>query len=400
MQIFAVLGSHPELSIAEIEAVTGAKPTYSNNEVAVFDDVDLELTKLQARLGGTQKVGFVIGSLPATIIPSEPKANRGISRLPLVARDDKEELVSFLASQLTEIVPDGKINFGISAYDDKLSKTTNSLGLEIKKTLKESGKSARFVTSKEPTLSSVVVKKNHLLDRGAEFVLLIINNEIVIGQTAAVQDFEDWSHRDYDRPARDPKRGMLPPKLARIMINLSGIDPANATLLDPFCGSGTVPMEAAMVGFDNLIGGDSSESAIEDTRENLEWLKSEGYDVPSFELINSKAVDLVDLEVDAIITEPYLGKPRTGKESIATVKKMVSEIEALYRDSFSTLADLLKPGGKFVLAIPVHFVDGDQIKPQVDKIFPPDKFKIIGQPTLYKQKGQYIGREITKIRLK
>ena len=35
-----------------------------------------------------------------------------------------------------------------------------------------------------------------------------------------MQDFEQWGARDYGRPSRDAVRGMLPPKLARMMVNL------------------------------------------------------------------------------------------------------------------------------------------------------------------------------------
>jgi hypothetical protein len=37
----------------------------------------------------------------------------------------------------------------------------------------------------------------------------------------ALQDFESYSKRDYGRPARDPRTGSLPPKLAQILINLA-----------------------------------------------------------------------------------------------------------------------------------------------------------------------------------
>jgi len=76
------------------------------------------------------------------------------------------------------------------------------------------------------------VEENDLLASGGEHVLMGVEGKLMIGQTEAVQPYKQWSARDFGRPARDPKSGMLPPKLARLMINLSGVDPKGKTILD------------------------------------------------------------------------------------------------------------------------------------------------------------------------
>ena len=86
-----------------------------------------------------------------------------------------------------------------------------------------------------------------------------------LAQTEAVQPFEQFSARDFGRPGRDDLSGMLPPKLAIIMINLAQT-PLNSILLDPFCGSGTILSEAVLLGYTNLIGTDISEKAIADSK--------------------------------------------------------------------------------------------------------------------------------------
>ena len=57
-----------------------------------------------------------------------------------------------------------------------------------------------------------------------------------LGQTLVVQPFKVLSKRDFGRPARDDHSGMLPPKLAQIMINLArrNDDISTKTILDPF----------------------------------------------------------------------------------------------------------------------------------------------------------------------
>src|SRR5205823_3602162 len=87
----------------------------------------------------------------------------------------------------------------------------------------------------------------------------------------AVQPFEQFSARDFGRPGRDDLSGMLPPKLAIIMINLAANDTISV-LLDPFCGSGTILSEALLLGYKNLIGSDISEKAVADTKTNLDWI--------------------------------------------------------------------------------------------------------------------------------
>ena len=98
--------------------------------------------------------------------------------------------------------------------------------------------------------------------------ITIIDGAVFV--TKAIQPIESLGERDFGRPYRDAKSGMLPPKLAMMMINLAG-QSLGATILDPFCGSGTILMEAATIGYTNLMGSDISPKAIDDTRQNFAW---------------------------------------------------------------------------------------------------------------------------------
>lgn len=389
MHAFAILGSNPALSIAELETVTKKPILNQSPQVAIFDDENLSLTELQRTLGGAQKMGHIIGS---------------------VIKSNKQAIVDFLKGPLLDQPSGGKVSFGISIYaleDTKRTKEIQgmqkAIGLELKKHVKQAGLPCRYVVSKNPQLSSADVEKNHLLDRGAEFVFFVTEKEILIGQTRVVQDFEDWSHRDYDRPARNAKRGMLPPKLARIMINLTGVNPKGTTILDPFCGSGTVLMEAAMLEYGKLIGSDISPGAVADTKKNLAWLQEQGVYFKEPELKESTAANtkafLKPLSIDAIATEPFLGNPRKGSESRSDVEAAIRELRGLYQESFSVLTDLLKPGGVMVVASPIHYVN-DQAFPVPTK----DILTNLGlierplsdEPVVYRREGQFVGREIVR----
>ncbi len=139
----------------------------------------------------------------------------------------------------------------------------------------------RYVENKEEALSSVTVAKNGLTNRGREFLISPLFKEgagggqrYSLAKTEAVQPFEQFSARDFGRPGRDDLSGMLPPKLAMIMINLAQTS-LNSILLDPFCGSGTILSEALLLGYKNLIGSDISEKAVEDTKINIDWIAKE-----------------------------------------------------------------------------------------------------------------------------
>jgi tRNA (guanine10-N2)-dimethyltransferase len=381
MQTFAILGSHPKLSIAEIEALIGNKLSKTSDQVAVFEN-EINANKLQSILGGTQKLGEILGSVK-----------------------DHQELEHHLFALLLEKSGDGKLEFGISVYDigapkrtKEIQKYMHKVGIAIKKSVKESGQSVRLVTSNEPTLSTVVVKKNKLITKGIEFVLLVEESEIHIGVTRAIQDFEDWSHRDYDRPKRDAKSGMLPPKLARIMVNLAGVDPKKSYLLDPFCGSGTILMEASLLGFDNVIGSDISQKAINDTRANLNWLMQQNYQIADHTLICSSADYLNDklekASVDVIITEPYLGNPRSGKEKIQEIEYTIKTLTNLYKASFKELDAILKPNGIVVVASPVHYIKEQAFPVPTADILENLGYKAIFEPLLYKREDQFVGRSI------
>jgi len=290
-----------------------------------------------------------------------------------------------------------KIFFGISSYG--VDVPAQKIALAVKKALKMDNISCRWVQSKEKALSSVAVKTNKLLSkRGAEIVFLSylsylsnLSNLSNLGITKTVQPFSEFSQRDYGRPCRDARSGMLPPKLAKIMINLAGVD-ASAVILDPFCGSGTILQEALLMGYKNIIGSDISSKAIADTQKNLDWLGSKARlraEVGLCKLIQSDvrtlAKHIKPNTIDAIITEPYLGPPIKGNESKEKADKIVAELRQLYQDSFDVFTKLIKPKGTVIFICPI--IKGVKVE------FDAGKFKKEKSFT-YSREGQRVKRKI------
>jgi len=345
---YFILGKNPTLSVAEIASVLGKNLDYSlcGNDVLVLDKTIKDPQELQNKLAGVIKIGEIIAEFDGF---------------------DNEKIIAASVEYLKSIQTDKKLRLGLSLYSLKSIKQRSSesskqllrIGLTIKKHIKQEGLNARYVTSKEPNLSAVVVTKNKLIDQGAEFCIIANGDKVLLGVTQVVQPFESFSHRDYDRPARDAYSGMLPPKIAQAMVNLSMQDPKNSTLLDPFCGSGTILQEAALLGFQNIIGSDLEEKAFADTKTNLDWLKGE-YDIgkTEFEVYHQPVESISEIlkpkTVDVIITEPLLGKPLRGHESPDELTNQANELAGLYNKAFEQFKIILKKDGIVVFIFPVY----------------------------------------------
>ncbi|MBI2473478.1 hypothetical protein HYV70_02925 [Candidatus Uhrbacteria bacterium] len=342
--MYFILGSHPLLSLSELKAVLGTDfhPVFQSSAILLNKNASQNPAMLQERLAGVIKIGRIVSSVETW---------------------DVQKITDLITSLLTTVEGKNKISFGLSLYnlDDPqktkgLEKQLDALGLTIKKQLKQKERPVRYVKGKEPRLSSAIVETNGLLTSGGEFALFVSKRGIFIGQTSSIQPFKAWSKRDFGRPRRDAKNGMLPPKLARMMINLSGVNPTDSTILDPFCGSGTVLMEATLMGFKEIIGGDIWQKAMDDTRMNMDWLIEEfQLSQPKMSLYTTSAADLPKVysnPVDTIVTEVFLGNPRTRTINTQEGQRLEQELIPLFHSSFSALKRVLKPSGKAVVAFP------------------------------------------------
>lgn len=340
-----------------------------------------DINTLQKTLGGVIKIGTI------------------------VAKTTETHLAAAMEGYIqTMRISNRKIYFGISAYPPLLD--LKKLALELKKRFKQSGWRSRWVQSQRQTLSSVVVKTNKLLSsRGVEFVIVSHQNALWLGVTQTVQPFDEYSWRDYGRPYRDIVSGMLPPKVAQMMINLAGI-PKEAPLLDPFCGSGTILQEALVLGYKHVVGTDISRKAVNQTVSNIAWLRTKKpTDAPSPSIfvssISALTAKLPAHSIRAIVTEPYLGPPQKGSESEAEIKKNCRQLSKLYKESFQTFTTLLAREGAVVIVMPIIH---NQRLPILEEIYslgfsPEKKFKDIYDDTmrksfLYGRQGQKIWREI------
>lgn len=129
----------------------------------------------------------------------------------------------------------------------------------------------------------------------------------------------------------------LHPKIARVLVNLSSIK-NNETLLDPFCGTGGILLEAGLMGI-KVIGSDIEEKMIKGCKKTLDY-----YEIKNYKLFCSDIGDInkhIDV-VDAVVTDLPYGKSTTTKGE---------EMLKLYKRAFKNISNLLKEDGKAVIGL-------------------------------------------------
>jgi tRNA G10 N-methylase Trm11 len=396
MKYAFILGRNPSLSVAElVRAVPSFTLEGVYDEVAVGSCPELAPGFINL-LGGTVKIAA---------IDSECRN---------IAQITSETLRAALPPR------EGRVIFGISAYGRMNGPQRRSLymeGLALKKAIKDEGRRCRYVVSRETQLSSVVVAKNKLIEEGAEFTVIAAKDKAFLGTTLAIQEFEAYGERDFDRPGRSARRGMLPPKLCQMMINIAKGD-KSLPLLDPFCGSGTVLGEALLLGYSQVIGTDMSEEAVKDTRAYLEWLEARHPEIKGRWRVFASDARLLDKALDpasvgTIVAEPFLGPPQSGRETREQLLSMMKgELVPLYRDALKSLERLLAPNGTAVISFPVFsrklngiFVPSDEMRGTLMPVpLVPSEYSDLRLPStssggvLYERPDQHVGREIVMLK--
>lgn len=373
-QTVFIFGRTPDLSLLELTSLYPQATLVAPTVALVNEPVNTAAT--MRLLGGTVKIAEVAARVPELT---------------------QEVFLSILLRE----AEGRQITFGISTYGGL--NLSNSLSVAIKRQLTERGVRARFIETKhDDILSSVVVAKQHVV----ELVAMKKDGEIMIGVNRAVQDFEDWNKRDSGRPAADPKAGMLPPKVARMIVNvaLTGCDPSrHPMLLDPFCGVGTILMEASLRGA-STIGSDLSEDAVEKAKANLAWMRRT-YPETAALFSNVMVSDATHLarhvpkgSIDAIATEPFMGQAIREQDmarlSAARVKNILKGLEKLYIGSLKEWVGLLKPRARVVIAMPAYVTPSGvfRVKNVVDRC-ERDGYTLLTGPIGYSRPQAVVRRE-------
>lgn len=392
MKHFLVFGTHPRLSLAEFKAMRPlTEPPVTIGSAALVDDPDWDGAFCMNQSGGIVKLGDIVES---------------------IALDDLSPEMLDAIIERTKDRTSYDFGYTMIGATKAANRRFVNLPIQLKKLLRNRGLKSRWVTTKGGApLSPAAVAKLGLTTKGFDFVLVVEQGTVHIGLTTHVQNADAWSLRDYGRPIRDDEAGMLPPKLARMMVNLGRINDGD-TLLDPFCGSGTVLMEAGLsTAATSIIGSDVSEKQINSSQKNMEWCMSQGIlkesDGKRFRYITSDIKNLAkhinEKTIDVIVTEGHLGPLLKGGESQAALDKNRKDIENLWRDALRSLRPLLRPHARLVIVWPSFKTDRGLARVGIDPELTELGYRIMNplegwdesnDPLIYHRPLQRIARRI------
>ena len=279
-----------------------------------------------------------------------------------------------------------------------------------KKVIKKLGKNPRFINQDFKNISSVAIIKEALVKKETDFNFIFVWEKIYFWKTIFVQDIYGYSNRDYSKD-RDMYVGMLPPKLAQIMINISRWK----IIYDPFVWLGTVLIESIFMWNKKVFWSDVNKKIVEITNKNLDNLKNKFNFEKKIIFQNAKYIHEIDFlsEVDAIVTEWYLWEIMTKNNiSIERIEKQRKKLSDLYEWFFSGLKKL---NFKWNIIISFPFWEISDKFLYFEEIYDIiNKYSLIQKllpeniefnetksgSLLYKRNSQLVGREIFSLKIK
>lgn len=392
MKYVAIAGRQPLISLAEIQALYDKAARLVGKKLVFFEideDGEENISPDINRLGGSLKLGRFFDT-------------------------DFSKLAKFLATAH----PEGKITLGISDFSkQKKSGLAKQKSMELKRNLAKMGRSVRVITSNEPEISSATAHHNQLGEKTGCFEIFLIDREIYL--SLGTQNITAYTERDQARPARDAKVGMLPPKLAQILINLCGKLPEGARVLDPFCGTGVILQEAAIMGY-VPYGTDLNERMVEYSKKNLSWLFNERNQkrfkiLPDLIRKKDQIIEAISVgdatnftwegEIDAVAFEGYLGAPMSKPPVDIKFKTEKAKCREIAMGFLKNITPQIKSGTPVVMALPAWLREngkyaGLNILDEIQEMgYNFEKFQDLSQSDLlYYREGQIVAREIIVIR--
>jgi len=328
----ALLGNTPLLSLAELDSILSVEVTRLAKHAAFFSLEDDEAAiELQEKLGGVFKIFKMIQ--------------------PLIEDEAQDQIAAYLSKLASH--QSGKIEFALGFFEQESLEVDSRA---IKKILAINGISSRYLESDTWGLSSAVLTHQRNVH---DLMISKYQDQYWLLETVAVQDADQWSLRDRNKPYVSGKKGMLPPKVARIMVNLAighfqkhDSSDLSPLLYDPFCGTGTVLIEAVTRNC-RIIGSDIDQNSIDGTANNLVWFEKKLNQAIDFNLFQSDVTHakeyLKSKKIDLIVTEPFLGKPNP---KLNELENIFDGLTSLYLGAFKAWIQILKKGSIVVIVFP------------------------------------------------
>ena len=288
----------------------------------------------------------------------------------------------------------------------------SNLGHDVLKNLKDAGLKLKMLGSMHQLEKNTATSKKVLRNKGLEVNVTydLSTKKVVISVTIAVQDYDLWGRIEYKRPVRSMKVGMIPLKLAFIMLNLARIKEGKG-FWDPMAGLGTIVMAGLLKGAYSY-GSDVDHRMVEAMKKNIAWMYEQGlvskplhrvflFDIRKRPKTNKMLANIIRTgRFDAIVTEGYLGprryKPfRSKKHAMFWAKR----VAMLNKQFLKNITSAVRVGGRVVFCMPIFTYakkDGFgklEVEPEINK----NRFKVVKFRTgelVWSRKGAVVARKI------
>lgn len=394
MKSLIIIGNNRAISLAELFSLYGEKNFQSINGNAVLSSLKADEINF-TRIGGSIKLTKIVAELKY-----------------LNWDQIYNESLSILTKYITDKNISTKLNFGISLYGiHKNPRDIINLGNNLKKTLRKTKNNIRFIPNKSLSLNAAQIINNKLTsDNGIELVFYKDGLELYIAQTVTVQDINKYASRDFNRPFRDSRNGMLPPKLAQTIINLAVAENSikESVILDPFCGSGVILQEAILMGA-SALGSDLNPRMVQYSLNNINWL------IDKFHLRMDLLISIDESNAENgkwsnfnfIATETSLGPPINHIPSPSDLKNIINKSNILLENFLKNLINQISLNTRLALAVPIWKINNEYYKlPLIDHLsdlgYNFVEFDSIDSKQLvYIRNDQFVGRQLlTLIKVK
>ena len=212
---------------------------------------------------------------------------------------------------------------------------------------------------KEMKLKAMLTKSEGHIDPNSDLDIEFIVAKEGLFMVTERSNPKSYKERDMKRPRVDTRK-VISIRLAKILLNLAMVEDGG-TILDPFCGCGTILQEGVLMDY-KMRGIDLD---IGDAKANMDWLGKGDYKIWQNEARNlGKYVT----EVDAMVTEPYLGPFFKIPPKLKEANDVAKELRDMYFRVFYELKKVVK--GNIVFITPIFKLKGGkEIEVSMKRIF-------------------------------
>lgn len=383
-----VLGSHLPLSVAELQRFVDIEKIDEVSAVALGvvkswpNPRDLPKAReglLQDHLGGCIRFGEVLGIF-----------------------EDWDDMLEVMKKEVPEEPVTPRFRLGFSTFGE----SAHAIRQELLDIFQSERDHCRFTNPPKANMTSARIFEERMIQKGIEFLVWFQGDRYILAKTVANQNIRNYTVRDRKKEFRDAHMGMLPPKLAQMMLNIAAV-PKDAVVWDPFCGSGTVNIEAILMGHKNY-GSDLDVDRVKHSQENYAQMAEHfRFDPSTGGFFTADAGKIPSFMKDVksplwVVTEGYLGQNFRQAPNPGQVQESKKTVLNIWQQVFEVWNKLGVEGACFSLP---NWQAGSRSLSIVDRVMEYGKkagYELVPLdedfPTyVYSRERAHVGREIVKV---